>query len=149
MNPALNNALIVSESVLIHATRAKVWATLTTPAIIKEYLFGTETSTDWKAGSKITFRGVYGPSDQPYCDKGAIIESVPTETLRYSYWSGFSGLEDSPENYAMVSYVLEQKDGATQFTWTQQGYPDEARHQHSKKGMSALLAQIKAIAERP
>ncbi len=149
MNPAMNHALIVSESILIHATPAKVWETLTTPAIIKEYLFGTEASSDWKVGSKITFQGVYGPNNRHYCDKGAIIESVPAKTLRYRYWSGFSGLEDRPENYAMVTCALEQKNRETKFTWTQQGYPDEARCQHSQKGMNALLAQIKAIAERP
>lgn len=148
-NPVMNHALIVSESILIHATPEKVWETLTTPAIIKEYLFGTETSTDWKVGSKITFQGVYGPDNQHYCDKGVVIENAPTRTLRYSYWSGFCGLEDSPENYAMVTYGLEQNEGETKFTWTQQGYPDEARRQHSQKGINALLAQIKAIAERP
>ena len=149
MNPAMNNALVVSESVLIHATPAKVWETLTTPAIIKEYLFGTETSTDWKVGSKITFQGVYGPNNKHYCDKGTIFENVPAKILRYSYWSGFSGLEDRPENYSMITYALEQKDRETKFSWTQQGYPDEERYQHSKKGMKDILAQIKAITERP
>lgn len=149
MNPALNNALVVSESVLIHAMPAKVWATLTTPALIKSYLFGTETSTDWKTGSPITFRGVYGPESHPYRDKGVILENVPNKTLRYSYWSGFSGLEDRSENYASVTYSLEQGDRGTQFSWTQRGYPDDARYEHSKNGMKALLAQIKAIAERP
>ena len=148
MNPAMNSALVVSESVLIHTTPARVWETLTAPAIIKEYLFGTETSTDWKVGSQITFRGVYGPENHRYCDKGVILENVPNKTLRYSYWSGFSGLDDRPENYATVTYSLEQMDRETKFTWTQQGYPDEARHQHSKKGMTDLLAEIKAIAER-
>lgn len=149
MNPAMNNALIVSESVVIQATPARVWETLTTPAIIKDYLYGTETSTDWKVGSPITFQGVYGPENHQYCDKGAILENVPHKTLRYSYWSGFSGLEDRPENYATVTYSLEQTDRETNFTWTQQGYPDEARYEHSKTGMKDLLAQIKAIAEKP
>ena len=149
MKSSLNNTLIVSESVLIHAMPAKVWGTLTTPAIIKAYLYGTETSTDWKVGSPVTFQGVYGPENHRYCDKGVILENVPNKTLRYSYWSGFSGLEDRPENYATVTYSLEQRDTETRFTWTQQGYPDEARHEHSKRGMKDLLAQIKGIAERP
>ena len=148
MKPRLNNTLIVSESVLIHATPAKVWATLTTPAIIKEYLYGTETSTDWKVGSLITFQGVYGPENHRYCDKGVILENLPHNILRYSYWSGFCGLEDRPENYATVTYSLEQQNGETKFTWTQQCYPDETRHEHSRKGIKDLLAQIKAIAER-
>ena len=149
MNPALNHALVVSESAFIHATPAKVWETLTTPVLIKEYLYGTDTSTDWKVGSPISFQGVYGPENHPYFDKGVILENVPNRTLRYSYWSGFSGLEDRPDNYATVTYSLEQTDRETKFTWTQQGYPDEPRHEHSKNGMKALLAQIKAIAERP
>jgi uncharacterized protein YndB with AHSA1/START domain len=148
MKPVLNHSLVVSESVIIRATPAKVWATLTTPSLIKEYLYGTETSTDWKVGSSITFQGVYGPENQRYCDKGAILENIPNKTLRYSYWSGFSGLEDRPENYATVTYSLEQKDRETKFTWTQQGFVDEARYEHSKNGMKDLLAQIKAIAER-
>lgn len=149
MKTALNNTLIVRESVLIHATPAKVWAALTTPAIIKEYLYGTETSTDWKVGSAITFQGVYGPENHRYCDKGVILENVPNKTLRYSYWSGFSGLEDRPENYSTVTYSLEERGAETEFTWTQQGYVDEARYEHSKQGMKDFLAQIKAIAERP
>src|SRR5688500_448190 len=124
MNPAINNALVVSESVLIDATPVKVWETLTTPALIKEYLYGTETSTDWKIGKPITFRGVYGPENHQYCDKGVVLENVPNKTLRYSYWSGFSGLEDRPENYSTVTYSLQQMDRQTKFTWTQQGYPD-------------------------
>jgi uncharacterized protein YndB with AHSA1/START domain len=127
----------------------KVWETLTTPVLIKEYLYGTEASTDWRPGSPITFQGVYGPENHRYCDKGVILENVPNNTLRYSYWSGFCGLEDRPENYATVTYSLEQMGPETKFTWTQQGYPDEARSEHSKKGMKDLLAQIKAIAERP
>jgi uncharacterized protein YndB with AHSA1/START domain len=148
MNTPLNNTLVVSESVVIHATPAKVWAALTTPALIKAYLFGTETSTDWKVGNPITFRGVYGPENHSYCDKGVILENIPNKTLRYSYWSSFSGLEDRPENYATVTYSLEQQDGQTRFTWTQRGYPNEERCEHSKSGMKDLLAQIKEIAER-
>jgi hypothetical protein len=78
------------------------------------HLFGTETSTDWKVGSKITFQGFY--NEHQYCDKGAILENVPAKSLRYSYWSGFSGLEDKPENYATITYTLEQKDRETKFT---------------------------------
>jgi hypothetical protein len=52
MKPALNNSLIASESILIHATPATVWAVLILPVLIKSYLFGTETSTDWTVGSQ-------------------------------------------------------------------------------------------------
>ena len=95
----MRNDLIVSESVDINAWPAKVWDALTNPEIIKKYLFGTETLTDWKAGSEIIFQGEYGENkEHTYRDKGVIIQNAPNELLSYSYWSGFSGLEDTPEN---------------------------------------------------
>jgi uncharacterized protein YndB with AHSA1/START domain len=55
----MNHSLIVSKSVDINAEPSKVWNTLTNPDIIKEYLFGIETITDWKVGSEIIFQGEY------------------------------------------------------------------------------------------
>ena len=44
----MRNDLIVSGMVEINSSISKVWDALTNPKIIKEYLFGTETITDWK-----------------------------------------------------------------------------------------------------
>jgi uncharacterized protein YndB with AHSA1/START domain len=143
----MNHNLQVSESVVISANLERVWNVLTNPEIIKEYLFGTETVTDWKIGSEIAFQGEY--SGQKYRDHGVIKEHILHKRLSYSYWSGFSGLEDKPENYGMVIYDLEPVDEThTKFTWTQKGYPDEERQKHSQGGMTAFLEQIKGIAER-
>ncbi len=139
--------LQVSESIVINADLAKVWDVLTNPEIIKEYLFGTETITDWKPGSSIVFQGEY--EGHKYRDHGVIQENVFHSRISYSYWSGFSGLEDKPENYSLVAYDLNPIDFAnTTLTWTQRGYPDEQRQAHSQGGMKAFMEQIKAIAER-
>ncbi|HTA28643.1 MAG TPA: SRPBCC domain-containing protein [Bacteroidia bacterium] len=143
----MNHNLQVSESVVINADLAKVWNVLTNPEIIKEYLFGTETVTDWKVGSPIVFQGEY--QGHTYRDHGVILENEFQKHLAYSYWSGFSGLEDKPENYSKVIYDLAPIDSThTTFTWTQKGYPDETRQAHSQSGMKAFLEQIKGIAER-
>jgi len=143
----MNHSLTVSKSVTINASVAKVWHTLTTPALIAEYLFGTETVTDWKVGSPIIFQGEY--QGQKYCDKGVILEHVLHERIRYSYWSGFSGLEDKPENYSVVTHLLRKKDdNHTELIWTQQGFANEEAHKHSESGMDAFLASVKAVMER-
>lgn len=143
----MNHTLSVSESIVINADLEKVWDVLTNPEIIKEYLFGTETVTDWKVGSPIVFQGEY--EGHKYRDHGVIKENVFHSRISYSYWSGFSGLEDKPENYGEVVYELHPIDNTqTKFTWTQVGYPDETRQQHSQSGMKAFLEQIKGIAER-
>jgi uncharacterized protein YndB with AHSA1/START domain len=143
----MNHDLSVSESIVINADLAKVWNVLTNPEIIKEYLFGTETLTDWKPGSDIVFQGEY--QGHKYRDHGVIQENDFHRRISYTYWSGFSGLEDKPENYGLVAYDLAPIDSAhTTFTWTQRGYPDETRQAHSQSGMKAFLEQIKGIAER-
>lgn len=143
----MNHNLTVSQSIEINAEPAKVWHALITPEIIKEYLFGTETITDWKAGSDIIFQGEY--QGHKYKDKGKVVENVFHKTISYRYWSGFTGLEDKPENYSLVTYTLNSKDGKhTTFTWTQKGFSNEDGYNHSKSGMTAFLKQIKEIIER-
>jgi uncharacterized protein YndB with AHSA1/START domain len=145
----MNHDLIVSESIDINAAPSKVWEALTNPEIIKKYLFGTETITDWKPGSDIIFQGEYGENkEHTYRDKGVIMQNVANELLSYSYWSGFSGLEDKPENYSLVTYTLESDDDKkTTFTWTQKGYATNEGYQHSLHGMKEFLEQIKQIIE--
>jgi len=143
----MNHDLTVSESIEINAEPAKVWRALITPEIIKEYLFGTETITDWKVGSDIIFQGEY--QGHKYKDKGKVVENILYKVLSYRYWSAFTGLEDKPENYSLVTYTLESKDGKhTTFTWTQKGFSNEDGYNHSKSGMDAFLKQIKEIIER-
>jgi uncharacterized protein YndB with AHSA1/START domain len=142
--------LIVSKSIDINASTTKVWDALTNPEIIKEYLFGTETITDWKVGSDIVFQGVYGDNNEySYRDKGIVRENVLNELISYNYWSGFSGLEDKPENYSLVTYTLIDKgNNTTNFTWTQKGFATEEGYQHSAGGMDEFLKKIKEIIER-
>src|SRR5579872_3454442 len=139
--------LVVNKSIDINASPARVWDVLTNPEIIKEYLFGTEAVTDWKVGSELIFQGEY--QGQKYRDKGIILENVLHKKIRYTYWTGFSGLEDKPENYSIVSYELESKGGnQTQLNWTQKGFANEEGYKHSESGMQAFLEKIKGIAER-
>jgi uncharacterized protein YndB with AHSA1/START domain len=139
--------LQVSESIEINASASKVWEGLTTPRIIKEYLFGTETVTDWKVGSEIIFQGEY--EGHKYRDRGVVLENVLNKKIRYSYWSGFSGLEDKPENYSTVVYTLEPLgESKTKFTWTQIGFASEQNQQHSAAGLEAFLKKIKEVIEK-
>jgi len=143
----MKHDLVVSGSIDVNANASKVWNALTNPEIIKEYLFGTETVTDWKVGSEIAFQGEY--NGIKYRDHGKILENVFHKLISYTYWSGFSGLEDKPENYGIVVYSLKPKgDNVTEFTWIQKGYATQEGYQHSKDGMQAFLEQLKGIMER-
>lgn len=141
----MRHDLVVSESISINASPEKVWHALVTPSIIKEYLYGTETITDWKIGNDIIFQGEY----QGHKYKGIVVENKLHDTISYKYWSGFSGLEDKPENYCLVTYSLQSKDNKTiEFTWTQKGFSNEDGYNHSKNGMSEFLKKIKEVVEK-
>ncbi|RTL14158.1 MAG: SRPBCC domain-containing protein [Flavobacteriaceae bacterium] len=141
----MNKELTVTTSIEINADKAKVWDALTNPEKIKVYLFGTETLTDWKTGSEIIFQGEY--QGHQYKDKGIILDIQTDKILQYSYWSGFSGLEDKPENYSLVSYKLDKTNEKTLLTLTQTGFANEQAQQHSQTAWTNVLQQIKQMTE--
>lgn len=141
----LNKDLKLSESINISCTAEELWDVLTNPAKIAVYLYGTETLTDWKEGSEIIFQGEY--EGHVYKDSGVILEFNPFTQLKYSYWSGFSGLECLAENHATITYTVEDLGGSCKFTWSQEGYAGEENLEYSKEGMPALLNRIKELAE--
>lgn len=142
----MDKNLIASKSIEINAEPNKVWDVLTNTEKIKIFLFGTETITDWKVGSSIIFQGEY--NGQEYKDKGNVLENIQNKTLKYSYWSAFSGLNDKPENYSIVTYVIEKlNEYKVKFTWTQKGFANEDGKCHTEQGLEGMLEQIKNIAE--
>jgi uncharacterized protein YndB with AHSA1/START domain len=143
----MNHELSVSESVIVNVDVKKVWDALTNPSKIKDYLFGTETITDWKVGSPLVFQGEY--QGHKYKDKGVILENKPFETISYSYWTSFSGLEDKPENYSKTTYKLKVIDSnTTELTWIQKGFANEDGYNHSKNGMTDFLKAVKKVMEK-
>ena len=143
----MDKTLIAQHTVEINATPSQIWDVLTHPEKIKVYLYGTQVSTDWKEGSQISFKGQY--QGNIYEDKGKVISVSPQEELKYNYWSGMSGLEDTPENYSNVSYIIKAIDSSRcEFTWHQQGFSSEKSKCHTEEGLKSMLAQIKTLSEK-
>lgn len=143
----MDKKLIASSNIKIQSTPEKVWDVLTNPQKIKTYLFGTEALTDWNVGSPIVFQGEY--NGQQYKDKGNVIENEKNKLIKYDYWSGFSGLEDKPENYSLVTYKIEKlNDNSVNFTWHQQGFSSKEGKCHTEQGLQSMLEKIKELAEK-
>ena len=141
----MDHNLTVKGSVQINAPASKVWDALTNPEIIKLYLYGTETITDWQVGSDIIFQGEY--QGHHYKDKGVVRVFNINQELSYAYWSGFSGLADEPANYSLVTYQLASDDAHTSLTWIQKGFSNAEGHKHASEGIQGMLATIKKIVE--
>jgi uncharacterized protein YndB with AHSA1/START domain len=141
----MDKQLVVSKGVVIGRPRETVWQVLTQPSFVRRYLYGAELSTDWTVGSSVLFRGEF--DGQSWQDKGVVLACEPPSELRYSYWSGLCGLADRAENYATVSYNLEETASGTLLSVRQQGYANEESRTNSDRGWDSVLAQIKSLAE--
>lgn len=143
----MNSSLTATATKTIDASAPNVWRALTDPAIVKQYFYGTELATDWRVGSHITFSGEY--NGQQYQDKGIVREYIDGKRLQYTYFSSFSGLEDTPENYSLVTISIDGTDSETTITVVQQGFKDEQARDHAagEQGWSAVLDGLKQIVE--
>ncbi|MEB0249049.1 SRPBCC domain-containing protein, partial [Mucilaginibacter sp. 5B2] len=77
-----------------------------------------------------------------------IKEIVPGKYVRYSYWSSMAGTEDKPENYAGVSYELDEKGDITVLTITQDNIKDEASKEHSENNWQMMFNGLKKLIEK-
>ena len=132
--------------ITIKAKAEKVWDALTSPRLIKEYLFGTQVKSDWKVGSPITYSGVWEGKRSE--DKGTILELVPNRRFTSTYWSSFSPLPDLPENYATVTYELSESRGETTLTVTQDNNVSRESADHSQSNWEKVLQTMKGLLEK-
>jgi|KBSMisStandDraft_5_1062788.scaffolds.fasta_scaffold14533_3 uncharacterized protein YndB with AHSA1/START domain len=132
-------------STKIKAPVARVWDALTNPETIKKYFFGTDTHTNWKVGSPIRFTGEW--EGKSYEDKGTVLDFRKNELVKYSYWSSMSGMEDKPENYVIVTYLLTGKDNDVNLTITQENIPDEKMREHSEENWKKVMEGLKKVVE--
>lgn len=142
----IKHDIVGKAEICIDTTIEKVWEALTDPALIKQYFFGTNTKTDWKPGSPITFSGEW--KGKTYEDKGTILDFQKYKLIKYSYWSENSGIEDKPENYVTVTYRLSEEHGKVWLKITQENIPSEEMKEHSQDNWRMVLNNLKKMLEK-
>ncbi len=141
----MSENLIATAKTTIHAPASKVWEALTRPELIKQYFFGSDIVTDWRVGSPVYYRGEW--QGRRYEDKGTILEFEPGRRLVATHWSPLSGVPDVPENYHTVTYLLSERDGATEVTIKQDKNASEEERMHSEQNWQMVLAGLKKLLE--
>jgi len=136
---------LAKATIVIDAPRSKVWEALTKPELIKQYLFGTEVTTDWQVGSPITYKGMWDGKE--YEDKGKVLENEPEKLLVSTFWSSLSGVPDRPENYQTVRYELSGQGKGTKLTITQDNNATWEEASHSEQNWNMVLEGMKKLLE--
>jgi uncharacterized protein YndB with AHSA1/START domain len=138
--------LIARASVVVNASKAKVWNALVNPAAIKQYMFGTNVVSDWREGRPIIWKGEW--QGKPYEDKGVILQFKPERTVQYSHFSPLSGLPDKPENYHTVTIELSGEGPQTRVALAQDNNPTAQARDHSEKLWEMMLIALKKFLEQ-
>jgi uncharacterized protein YndB with AHSA1/START domain len=142
----MKNNLIAEISISINATDFQVWEAIINPKLIKQYMFGTEVTSEWKEGNPITWKGEY--EGKSYKDKGVIKKIEVNKILQHTYLSGMSGKEDKPENYVTVTYKLSKEGDKTILSLSQDNNEDEKAKDSSKKNWNTVLEKLKKVVEQ-
>jgi len=142
---AKTSNLIARSATVIEAPASKVWQALVTPSAIKQYMFGTNVSSEWKEGSPIVWKGEW--QGKQYEDKGVIRQFTPEKALQYTHFSPMAGLPDKPENYHTVSIQLTPEGNATRVSLTQDNNSTEQERAHSEKNWEMMLEGLKKFVE--
>jgi uncharacterized protein YndB with AHSA1/START domain len=141
----MNKAYVARAEIVIHASASDVWDAITKPEIIKQYLFGTEVTTDWQVGSPITYKGLW--EEKAYEDKGEILQVEKEKVLVSTFWSSLSGKPDMPEYYKTIRYELSSAGDGTRLVLTQDNNDSEEEANLSAENWKGVLGGIKKIVE--
>ena len=142
----MNKSQKSETKLLINITPENLWPILTESKYSKEYMFNCAVESDWNIGSSIIWQGNYQGYDA--FQKGEILDIKPFELIKYSTFDPNFGLEDKPENYIHVSYLIKEMDSKTELTIVNETFDgNEERMGHINQGWEMVIAKMKEVAE--
>lgn len=131
---------------MINAPKQNVWNALTQPELVKQWQFGSDVLTDWKVGSQIRFQTKW--QDQIFEQWGTILEVIPNQLIKYSLFFPRPGLEDKPENYFVMSYVISDVQNQTKLEILKEDDRPGAMPEKESDEENPVLKSLKEIAEK-
>ena len=134
-----------SSTVRIEVPVDQVWNALVSPDLVKQWQYGSELITDWQVGSPIRFRTRW--ENQVFEQWGQVLSFNPFELIKYSLFAPRPGLEDRPENYFVMSYLVSPVEGATKLEIRQEDNRPSAQQGEPPGADNPILKGLKALLE--
>ncbi|GHO49341.1 SRPBCC domain-containing protein [Ktedonospora formicarum] len=138
---------ITTSKVRINASASRVWKAITEPEQVRQWQYGAEVITDWQVGSPIVFRNEW--ENTVFEQKGKILEIEPGKMAKYTLFFPHPGMEDKPENYFTMSYLLEESEGQTMLTIIQDDPREQMQEQEplEESEENSVLDGLKKLIE--
>ena len=132
-------------TVLLNAPIEKVWNTLTLPELVKQWQYGSDLITNWKIGSEIRFRNEW--EGQVFEQWGTVLEVIPNQKVKYSLFFPRPELEDKPENYFIMSYVLSEENNKVKLEIIQEDNRPGAVQEEPQGEENPIIQALKTLIE--
>lgn len=132
-------------TIVIDAPVERVWKTLTDPALVKQWQYGSELVTSWNVGGEIRFRTEW--EGKLFEQWGRILEVKPHTLLRYTLFAPRPDLEDKPDNYFIMNYILTAENGKVKLEILQEDHRPGAKQEDPQDDQNPVLQGLKKIAE--
>ncbi len=133
-------------TIIINASKEKIWEILTKPEFVKLWQYGSELQTSWEVGTPIKFRTEW--DTKVFEQWGTVLEFKPTEKLSYTLFAPSPDLEDKPENYFIMNYVLTEDKGQTKLEIIQEDKRPNAVQEEPQGEENPILKALKDLAEK-
>ena len=99
-------------------------------------------------GNKIRFKSEW--EDKVYEQWGKVLDFLPYNLIRYSLFALRSGMEDEPEYYFIMSYILNEEENTTLLTIEQNDNRLETGNQESyEEDENSVLFVLNELVEAP
>ncbi|UBM60304.1 SRPBCC domain-containing protein [Marinilongibacter aquaticus] len=131
--------------VTIKAPIQKVWQALTSADWVKKWQFGSILETDWEEGHEIRFRTEW--NGQTFAQWGKVLEYRPNDKLSYSLFAPKPGLEDKPEHYFKMTYLLTEEAEGTHLEIIKEDQKPDAPNAEKVEEENPVLNGLKSLLE--
>jgi len=132
-------------TIFFNAPIEKVWNALTQPPLVKQWQYGSDLITDWIVGNEIRFRNEW--EGQVFEQWGTVLEVVPNQKIKYSLFFPRPELEDKPENYFIMSYILSEENQKVKLEILQEDNRPGAIQEEPQGEENPILQGLKALIE--
>jgi len=130
---------------ILNATPERVWEVITQPQFVKLWQFGSDLQTTWEIGSDIKFRTEW--NGNIYEQWGKVLGYHPNEQLIYTLFAPRESIEDSPENYSTMIYILTSNEKLTTLEIIQEDPRPFAVQEPEQGEENPILKQLKELIE--
>ena len=141
------NDVIITRSVLLNATPARVWEALTHPKMTKQYYYNCEVSCDWEKGSTLRWKGDY--QGRELNSEGKVLDVIPGRKIKYSGFDRLVAGDISREGDVYITHEIIPQGTRTKLLTTIEHFEgDETRAEYAAEQWDfEIMPKLQSLVE--